>query len=94
MTFLQQIEELKQTWKVLVPSIAAPPDNTFARWVNDFGYEACETAIRRVPWRFRAELNDNQPVEPNHAHKFVTQTMIGLRKRNAQTAAAALEVRP
>jgi len=89
MTFLQQIDELKQTWKVLMPSIGAPSDTTFARWVNDFGYEPCETAIRRVPWRFRSELNTNQYVDPEHAHKYVTQTMVGLRARQkAQTAPA------
>jgi hypothetical protein len=79
MDFLTQLERTATLWKVLVPTVTAPPEACIARWLNDFGYDACEIAIRRVPWRFRDAFKCAQVIEPDHAHKFVTQTLLGLR---------------
>ena len=69
MTLLQRIDNTRNAWKLLMPSIAPPSDMWLAKWCAGYGEAAIERAVLRTSRKFR---NGNTP-EP--AHRYCSATL-------------------
>lgn len=48
MTFMERINEARTMWTVMMPGVALPPQETFARWVGRFSNEEILYAISKT----------------------------------------------
>ncbi|MGO9126974.1 MAG: hypothetical protein ACLP6G_19065 [Terriglobales bacterium] len=61
MRLLDQIDECKQLWAVLIPWCASPPDNILANWLlTGFTEDELAYAMRRAAAKFGAGTTPDQ----------------------------------
>jgi hypothetical protein len=84
MTFVQRVDGLLATWRLLLPHVPAPTPENATRWLH-YSDTVVESAILRTAQKFSQEKLSTG-FEPSLAYRYTTSTA---RNMTARAAAAS-----
>ena len=80
MTLIERVEQVRQTWNLLLPTCPTPDDTQFARWAARFDDAEIQYAFACVASKWRRGLQ----TDSTSAHRYCTAISVNERRQTGE----------